>query len=112
MRSMLGRASTKRVVGGNRKRPPGLPTTFPIVVDREDLAWAAGFYDGEGCTLTVDPERLYPWIGVTQGGSLDGPPEVLVRFKRAVGGIGHIDGPEVFEAHPDWMPRWRYRVAG
>lgn len=108
---MAGSQAGRRA-GGNRKRPPGFPPSLPLAIDREELAWAAGFFDGEGSTLSVDRVRMYPWISINQGGTLDGPPDVLVRFRRVAGGIGHIDGPRVFRDHPDWLPLWNYRVAG
>ena len=57
-------------------------------MDRHDLAWAAGFFDGEG------------WANRTQRGvqsrinqaDPDGVPEVLLKFQRIVG-VGRIDGP-------------------
>jgi hypothetical protein len=101
-----------RVARGSRKKPPGFPPSLPIAIDREELAWAAGFFDGEGSTLTVDAKRKYPWIAITQGGTVDAPPAVLVRFRAAVGNVGHIEGPDVYVDQPDWLARWVFRVAG
>lgn len=104
--------SKSRPVGGKKKRPRCFPPSLPIGIDREELAWAAGFFDGEGSTMSVDRARQYPWLTITQGGTLEEPPRVLVRFRAAVGGVGYITGPEVFEDHPHWQPRWVYRVIG
>jgi len=55
--------------------------------DREELAWAAGFFDGEGCTT------LHKWGGMRPRvtiGQVDR--EVLDRFKLAVG-RGNVRGP-------------------
>lgn len=62
-----------------------------------ELAWAAGFFDGEGST-TARTFKLRPGyrqlaIGVPQAGH-DSVPLVLVRFKRAMAGMGTIGGPD------------------
>ena len=63
-----------------------------------ERAWAAGFWDGEGCTTTsIDKRvqlrqpRLRIQMGIAQAG--EEVPMVLTRFKDAVGGLGHIRGP-------------------
>jgi hypothetical protein len=61
-------------------------------LDNHDLAWAAGFFDGEG------------WANRTERGvqsrinqaGLDGIPEVLVKFQRIVG-VGRLKGPVIEE---------------
>ena len=63
-------------------------TTF--APDREELAWAAGFYDGEGSSFA---KRHGKGEGKTAGitiGQTD--PEVLERFCRAVR-MGKVIGP-------------------
>jgi len=42
-----------------------------------ELAWAAGFYDGEGCTFLR--HKRYPAISIGQN-----DPEVLIKFHNAV----------------------------
>lgn len=54
-----------------------------------DLAWAAGFYDGEGSTSRV---RRRTKSGVRIGISQK-EPLLLLRFKDAVGGVGNIRPP-------------------
>lgn len=52
------------------------------MIDKQELAWAAGFFDGEGC-FSVDlsaNRRLNPRAKINQ---VD--PEVLHRFHAAVG---------------------------
>ena len=64
-------------------------------MDRYELAWAAGFFDGEGWANTVRQRGRstgQPHAQINQAGS-DGVPEVLVRFQKAVGGLGHLGGP-------------------
>lgn len=62
----------------------------------EEVAWAAGLFDGEGSTMLM-PHRTHAgyFIGeaaVTQSGAR-GIPEVLTRFRNAVGGAGKVYGP-------------------
>jgi hypothetical protein len=72
-----------------------------------ELAWAAGFFDGEGSTiLDARPGRkvsLKVQVAQTE-------PTVLERFRKAVG-VGNINGPyrrnEVNQA--DY---WQFRVQG
>ena len=64
-----------------------------------ELAWAAGFFDGEGCTYWVKAGGIV--IGVAQVGTEK--PEVLIRFQAAVGGIGKIYGPyKNTKGNPKW----------
>jgi len=77
--------------------------------DRLELAWAAGFFDAEGSTF-VASRGHYPVIGISQSDD-DGVPAVLSRFRDAVGGYGHINGP-IFLAAGDFKVKWIYRVHG
>lgn len=70
-------------------------------IDRTELAWAAGFFDGEGSTF-ARTERGRPGyrrlvVSVGQAGT-DRRPHVLVRFRRAValGRIGQRDSDGVY----------------
>jgi len=60
-----------------------------------ELAWAAGFFDGEGSACSSQrrdrPSRERQMV-VYQAGR-DEIPAALVRFKRAVGDRGNITGP-------------------
>ena len=61
-------------------------------IDTHELAWAAGFFDGEGCTTNRRAGRLPTCIGLLICiGQSDIRP--LERFKKAVGGLGYIRGP-------------------
>ena len=71
-----------------------------------ELAWAAGFWDGEGCLTTVDNGKgnRYPQINISQA-----HPEVLVRFHKAMG-VGAIHGP--YETKKEnWSEMYYYRVS-
>ena len=62
----------------------------------EELAWAAGLFDGEGSTMLM-PHRSHlgyfiAEVAVTQSGDV-GVPQVLRRFREAVGGSGKVYGP-------------------
>jgi len=64
-------------------------------MDTQQLAWAAGVFDGEGSASTYVPRfRRSPirQIAVSQKGATS-TPDLLVRFQAAVGGLGHIHGP-------------------
>jgi hypothetical protein len=67
-------------------------------VDEHELAWAAGFFDGDGwAALTRQKRRRtgQPQARINQS-SLTGVPEVLARFRDAVG-VGRIGGPKTEE---------------
>ena len=59
-----------------------------MVLNREELAWAAGFFDGEGWVGRRSPDSggVQLRIGNTDRALLE-------RFKRAVGDLGSITGP-------------------
>lgn len=69
---------------------------FQGPINREELAWAAGLWDGEGSASKSPPYILkatgqtiyYPKL---QMGQVD--KRNLERFQKAVGGLGHICGP-------------------
>lgn len=89
----------------------GHPTGV-ISIDREALAWAAGFYDGEGCTHLsfssprADGSRSYsPSMTIAQTDR-----RVLERFQRALTGMGSIDGP-FQKKNPKWNQTWVWRIS-
>jgi hypothetical protein len=68
-----------------------LPALDPL-----ELAWAAGFFDGEGTTCihrdATRPGYLRLDTSVPQAGTT-AIPDVLTRFGAAVGGLGRYGGP-------------------
>jgi hypothetical protein len=63
-------------------------------LDEHELAWAAGFFDGDGWAALMRQKGRrtgQPQARINQS-SVDGVPEVLVRFRDAVG-VGRIGGP-------------------
>lgn len=75
-------------------------------MDRTDLAWAAGFWDGEGSAYLVGKRqrrRKQPHARINQS-SLTGVPDVLTRFQRIVG-LGRVQGPDLREGREP-LYRW------
>lgn len=70
--------------------------------DETEVAWAAGFYDGEG-SCTAGPGHILLAIVQTDR-------EPLERFARAVG-VGRINGPYTRKGFPDRKPQFTYQVA-
>ena len=65
-------------------------------MDRTELAWAAGFWDGEGSAWLTRAEGRVNWqpqARINQS-STNGMPEVLTRFRDVVA-LGELKGPEL-----------------
>lgn len=76
-----------------------------------ELAWAAGFFDGEGSTGSA-PKRgadsLGVFASVPQAASTpQRPPAVLFRFHRAVGELGRIGNPYFDRRSRAYLFQWR-----
>lgn len=72
-------------------------------MDRNELAWAAGFFDGEGWANGVGQasrRTRQPQARVNQADP-DGIPHALFRFQAALGGLGRIGGPRREERRID-----------
>lgn len=75
-------------------------------MERTELAWAAGFWDGEGWANLVRYGRgdaLRPMARVNQADAAS-IPQVLVRFHRVIG-FGRISGPHIEEGREP-IYRW------
>ena len=75
-------------------------------MDRHELAWAAGFFDGEGWANAVSHtgrRTRQPHAQINQAGP-DGMPAALLTFQRIVG-VGRLKGPKVEEGKQD-LYRW------
>ena len=59
-------------------------------MNREELAWAAGFFDGEGCTYW-NKSGGHIGLNVCQACTSGQPAETLQRFRAAVGGLGKLN---------------------
>ena len=70
--------------------------------DLTQLAWAAGFFDGEGTTIarndSLRPGYRQLQVSVPQTGHT-GTPAVLFRFHRAVLGMGRIEPPNADDTY-------------
>lgn len=95
---------------------------MPTIIDREELAWAAGWFEGEGSVgghqvRSRTPKNPVPWNqrpvkwAVPRLSMRNTELSQLRRFKLAVGGLGNIRGP--FKPHPRTFgkkPYYRYAV--
>jgi hypothetical protein len=82
-------------------------------VDRFELAWAAGFFDGEGWANAVGASgrrTKQPYARINQADP-NGVPEVLLRFQRALGGLGRVGGPYLEQGRKD-IYRWHVSSRG
>lgn len=69
-----------------------------------EIAWAAGFWDGEGCCYRGKGGDLRMSISQCS-------PEPLERFQKAIG-FGNVTGPYGYPDKPEWRPAWFWRVQG
>ena len=80
-------------------------------LNREELAWAAGLFDGEGNVgvfkaydrKTFEAKRIMLSMAQTD-------PQVLERFQRAVFGLGSINGPYNWKSPFKAKSRWVFRA--
>ena len=74
--------------------------------DREELAWAAGFFDGEG-SFSWTEAAAFGCAVINQTSR-----EPLERFQRAVAGLGKIYGPYEPRHKDRWArkPQWAFRA--
>jgi hypothetical protein len=82
-------------------------------VDRYELAWAAGFFDGEGyagAALFGRGAKTRPQARINQADA-DGVPAVLARFQAALGGLGRMGGPHRDVGRID-LYRWHVSSRG
>jgi hypothetical protein len=76
-----------------------------------ELAWASGFFDGEGTTgarfYKSRPDAILIDVSVSQSShSADIVPSVLTRFQRAVGDLGYIRAPYLDERSGTYAHQW------
>jgi hypothetical protein len=78
-----------------------------VILDTHELAWAAGFFDGEGSSVLA--HRKTGWkncdVQVAQVHR-----EPLDRFDRATGCIGILRGP--YPRREGWQPIYLWRTTG
>lgn len=73
----------------------GLADLLALFPQEDDLAWAAGFFDGEGCTSVHRQEGQPSYVRVSVAQKDLRP---LERFKSAVGEVGGIDNRDLINA--------------
>ena len=83
---------------------------------REELACAAGFFNGEGCTCAAYLYRRqdgskYSYVQISISQSGENGRECLEQFDRAVGNLGKIYGPRP-PARNQKKIRFQYEVNG
>lgn len=82
-----------------------------ILLSREELAWAAGLFDGEGnshfCITNQSRGYKTPMIGINISNTYL---PLLKKFQQVTGGLGHIYvlRPHSFKTH--WKPAWQFRT--
>jgi hypothetical protein len=85
------------------------PTAWPGSMS-EELAWAGGFFDGEGSTYLekhrTHAGHLVPRLYVPQSAEIGVAPE-LTRLKAALGGLGAISGVRPGKKSRKPYRRWR-----
>src|SRR6267378_8233467 len=74
-------------------------------MDRHELAWAAGFFDGEGWAAKNKTRGVQARINQADP---NGVPTVLLRFQAALGGLGRIGGPT---REPERKDLYRWTVS-
>ena len=98
----------------------GRPIAFalPLARTREcELAWAAGFYGGDGTTsagLNRAGGQGYRALkaGIPQAAVEGGVPPALTRFQAAVAGAGSIRGPYVLKNPWSRLPQFVWSING
>lgn len=71
------------------------------------IAWAAGFWDGEGCVV-LDLRSMHPALHISQSG--DEAVEILVRFALSVGVAGRIY--KGWRKSPEHKPAFKLHIVG
>lgn len=77
-----------------------------MCISREDLAWAAGLFEGEG-SFSIHNARSGNPVA-----SLIITDEDVIRKFHSVIRIGSVAGPYVNKEHPEWKPKWQWRASG
>lgn len=75
-----------------------------FIPDTHELAWAAGFFDGEGSIFVIGKTHLGVRLAV---GQTDVRP--LHRFDEAVNSLGTLNKP-IPKTNPKHNPLWIYQV--
>ena len=103
----------KRIEFERTLRVPVPSMTWPGSMN-EELAWAGGFFDGEGCTY-LENHRTHlgykvPRLYVPQSCETGIAPELL-RLGAALNGLGRISGVRRAKDHHKPYRRWRIQAS-
>lgn len=88
--------------------------------NKEELAWAAGFFDGEGSSMVTwdkgakgfpSEHKRYASLRMSLCQAGEYAQYLLDRFKNAVNGIGFINGPYNYGKKSN-LTTWHWRVHG
>lgn len=83
-------------------------------LDTRELAWAAGFFSGDGTFGAYRNRRMGPnyrrVMAALPQASNDGVPPSLLRFKAAVLGLGTIAGPRLRREGWGRLPQYRWET--
>lgn len=77
-------------------------------MDTSELAWAAGFFDGEGTAVLITGKRSRDYPTPTLAVTQHYDPETIHRFHRAVGSLGVVSGPYTSKGTA-YHPRWQWQ---
>lgn len=77
-----------------------------FIPDQLALAWAAGFFDGEGHVSARNNGSGRAWRPIVQIAQTE--LTTLERFQKAVGGLGTIIGPVQYK--DKWKPVWHFKA--
>lgn len=71
---------------------------------RENIAWAAGLFEGEGCIVTGSPHNRWRL-------TLSSTDEDVIRKFAVIVGVGGVLGPQRHK-NPKWKPIWTWWCTG
>lgn len=77
-----------------------------------EMAWAAGWFEGEGCIFVRKIQRRSGSVRITLGLTANSTDEdTVLRFQDIVG-CGSTAGPRTVKAFPNRKPCWRWAAVG
>lgn len=79
-----------------------------LIPDKEELAWAAGFFEGEGCFTRSIQTRGNSTAYNLKAHISQTTEEPIIKFYEAIG-FGRINGPYQNGKYKEY---WRYEAAG
>jgi hypothetical protein len=111
----LGEAKRAQLARTAEELSREMPASEPFRSEETERAWAAGFFDGEGSLYLTRPKESSNWRGVSlylPQASRDELPDTLLRFHRAIGGLGTISGPHPPRSPWSRLPQYHWQTSG